>query len=116
MANNVREIIKEIQKEVYNSSDLLPERAAELLVQLSSLLGNCIDEIRIADQEYAERLLKCLDEETKANRAKIRAEISPEFQRRQEARNAKELVLSLINSLKYFIRSKKEEFDQAKYQ
>jgi len=106
----IRDIIKNRQTEVRNSKDLLPQRAAEILAELSALLGNCLDEIREADREYARVLLNYLDTETKANRAKIRAEISPEFQRKQEARNIKELCIELMRSLKYFIKSKGEEF------
>ena len=90
-------------------TDLQPDRAADLLTKLTALLGNCNDEIREADAEYASVLLKHLELEDKANRAKIRAEISPEFQRKREARDAKELTVELIRSLKYYLRSKEEE-------
>ena len=53
-------------------------------------------EIRAADAAYASVLLVCLDSEERANRAKIRAEITPEFQRRQEARDTKDLLRELI--------------------
>ena len=86
-------------------TDLLPDRAAELLTKLTSLLGNCNDEIREADAEYAVVLLRCLETDEAANRAKIRAEITPEYGRKQEARHTKELVEALIGSLKYFLRS-----------
>jgi len=109
----IRELIKNRQIEVRNSKDLLPQRAAEILAELSSLLGNCMDEIREADRAYGVVLLNCLESETKANRAKIRAEISPEFQRKQEARNNKELCIELIRSLKYFIKSRQEEYQHS---
>lgn len=112
----VREMVKGYQREVQQTADLLPDRAAEMLMQLTSLMGNCADEIREADSEYAVTLLHFLDNEKKANRAKIRAEISPEFRRKQEARDTKELVIELTRSLKYFLRAKSEELQMARHQ
>lgn len=111
----IREIISGIQTEI-GQGDLLPGRAAELLNILSSLIGNCNDEIRKRDVEYSKVLLKWLDIEHKANRAKIQAEITPEFEARQIARNTKELTLELIRSLKYFLKAKEEELNTGKYQ
>ena len=84
----VRELVKSYQREVQQTDDLQPDRAAALLMKLTSLLGNCADEIREADSEYAVTLLHFLDTEQKANRARIRAEISLEYRRKQEARDA----------------------------
>lgn len=112
----VRELVKSYQREIQQTADLLPERAAELLMQLTSLMGNCADEIRAADSEYAVTLLHFLDTEKKANRAKIRAEISPEYQRKQEARDTKDLVVELARSLKYFLRAKSEELQLSRHQ
>jgi hypothetical protein len=113
---SIREYVRACQVEIRDTSDLLPDRAAELLMMLSSLLGNVNDEIRAADAEYAGVLLAHLDSETKANRAKIRAETSVEYQRKQEARDTKELVLELVRSLKYYLRSKSDELQMARHQ
>jgi hypothetical protein len=51
----------------------------------------------------------CMSSEDAANRAKIRAETSVEYLRKREARDTKELVVELVRSLKYFLRSKEEE-------
>lgn len=112
----VRDLVKSFQREIQQTADLLPDRAAELLMQLTSLLGNCSDEIREANSEYAVTLLHFLDTEKKANRAKIRAEISPEFRRKQEARDTKDLVIELARSLKYFLRAKSEELQMSRHQ
>ena len=104
----VRELVREIQKEV-RDSDLLPDRAAHLLTMLTALMGNCNDEIRDADMAYASVLLRHLEGEEAANRAKIRAEISPEYQRKREARDTKELVVELVRSLKYYLKAQAEE-------
>lgn len=112
----VREMVRAYQREIQQADDLLPDRAADLLMKLTSLLGNCADEIRAADSEYGVTLLHFLDTEKKANRARIRAEISPEYRRKQEARDTKELVVELARSLKYFLRAKSDELQLARHQ
>lgn len=112
----VRELVKGYQREIQHAVDLQPDRAADMLMQLTSLLGNCADEIREADSEYGVTLLHFLDTEKKANRARIRAEISPEYRRKQEARDLKELVTELVRSLKYFLRVKSDEMQMARHQ
>ena len=116
MAETVREIVRLYQREIQQTADLQPERAAELLMRLTAIVGNCNDEIREADSEYAVTLLHYLDSEAKANRARIRAEISPEFRRKQEARDTKELAVELSRSLKYFLKCKSEELQLARHQ
>jgi hypothetical protein len=106
----VRELILERQAEVRNSADLLPDRAAEILAELSSLLGNINDEIRRRDVEYNRVLLACLESEEKANRAKIRAETTPEYIAKREARDTREVSIEMIRSLKYFLTAKKDEY------
>lgn len=109
MVLTVRGMIREIQQETLSPTDLTPDRAAELLVRLTSLLSNVNEEIRYADAEYALVLLQHLESEEAANRAKIRAETTPAFARKREARDTKELTVELMRSLKYFLRAKEEE-------
>ena len=103
----VRDMVKEMQREI-RDTDLQPDRAAELLVKLTALLGNCNDEIREADHFYAEVLLGYLDSNEAANRAKIRAETSEQYMRKRKARDTKELVVELVRSLKYLLKSNEE--------
>ncbi|HEX8030319.1 MAG TPA: hypothetical protein VF491_17715 [Vicinamibacterales bacterium] len=105
---SVRQMVSAIQVEM-RSGDVLPARAREMLMTLTSLLGNCNTELTRAEGAYTAVLAKCLDEEKKANRAKIRAELSPEFTAKQEARNTLTLVVELIRSLKVILRSVEEE-------
>ncbi len=105
----VRAMISEIQREVRDTADLLPSRAADLLTRLTALMGNTNDEIREADHAYAVVLLRFLAADEAANRARIRAETSTEYLRKREARDTKELVIELVRSLKYFLKSKEEE-------
>ena len=104
----VRELVKSFQREIANT-DLQPDRAAELLTKLTALIGNVNDEIREADAIYAQHLLQCYQTSEKANRAKIIAETSPEYDRKRQARDVKELVTEMIGSLKYYLRSKSDE-------
>jgi hypothetical protein len=104
----VRSLVKSAQREIA-AGNLLPLRAAELLTQLTALLGNVAEEIREADLDYARVLLVHLESEEAANRAKIRAETTPEYQRKREARDTRELVLELIRSLKYLLKTQQEE-------
>lgn len=105
----VRDLVREMQREIRDTPDLSPDRASELMNRLTALLGNCNDEIREADADFARVLLLHLESEEAANRAKIRAETTPEYGRKREARDTKELVIELVRSLKYFLRSKEEE-------
>jgi hypothetical protein len=108
MPDSVRDMIRAIQREV-RDTDLLPDRGAELLTKLTALIGNVADEQREADAEYAVVLLRHLDSEEAASRAKIRAETTPEYARKREARDTKELAIELVRSLKVYLRTKTEE-------
>jgi hypothetical protein len=104
----IRDMVHEIQLEV-RAGNLMPARAADLLGMLTALLGNVNDEIMEADAEFATVLLTCMDSEGKANRARIVAETTPAYRRRQIARNTKELVTEMIGSLKYIQRAAEAE-------
>jgi hypothetical protein len=110
---SVRDMVKAIQVEM-RDTDLQPDRAAVLLAKLTALLGNCNAEIREAESAYAVVLLNHLDTEKKANRARILAETSPEYDRKREARDTKELVIESIRSLKYILRAAEEEMRLAR--
>lgn len=105
---SVREMVTAIQKEL-RDTDVQPHRAADLLVKLTALMGSCLTEIREADHDYAVVLSAALDSDEAACRAKIRAETTPEYQRKRWARDTKELVMEMIRSLKYYLRSQEEE-------
>ncbi len=104
----VREIVRSIQDEL-RQGELHPARARECLLTLTALLGSCFEEIREADQEYAVVLLCELNADGPANRAKIRASVSKEYRRKEEAKNTRELVVEMIRALKYYLRSLEEE-------
>jgi hypothetical protein len=103
-----RELVTDIAREL-RIGDLLPERGRQLLTKLTALMGNCNQEIREADAEYAVVLLRYLDGSEAASRAKIRAEVTAEYKRKREAHDTKELTVEMIRSLKVILRSVDEE-------
>jgi len=111
----VRGMVRLIQVEVRDTPDLQPDRAAALMNKLTALIGNLNDEIRAADAAYAEVLLGCLDSDEAASRAKIRAETTPAFHRKREARDVKELAVELVRSLKYFLKAKQDEYQMSRH-
>jgi hypothetical protein len=102
-------IIKSLQDEILQG-ELTPQRASEILVNISALLGNFNDDIRKADIAFNRILLDCYNKEAKANRAKILAETTPEYEAKRIARDIKDLAIELIGSLKYLIRSQGQEY------
>lgn len=89
--------------------DLTPDRACVLLAKLTAILGNCHAELTDAEIAFNEVLLTHLDSEEAANRAKIRAETTPEYRRKREASDTAKLVIALTQSLKTIIRHQGEE-------
>jgi hypothetical protein len=113
MAATVRERIRGIQKHLGEGA-LTPDLARESLVHLTALLGNCNDEQRHADHEYKLVLLGCLQGDEAANRARIRAEVTPQYQRSREAKDTVDLVVEMIRSCKVYLRSLDEEMRLAR--
>ena len=96
---SVRELVDAARKEVL-AGGLVPSRVGEIAAELSALLGNISEEIREADMAYNAVYAEWLDKETKANRAKIRAELTPEYQRKREAHDYHAVTLELVRSLR----------------
>lgn len=109
MEPTIRERVQSIQSEIL-AGNVTPARAADMMVELSAIFGNINDEIRIRDVEYNKVLLHFYESEETANRAKIKAECSEEYNAKRTARDTKELTVELIRSLKYYLRSAEEEY------
>lgn len=109
---SVRERIAAIQREILSGA-VTPDHARQWLMSLTALLGKVHDEQRIADHEYKLVLLGCLQEGA-ANRAKIRAEVTTQYQRSREAKDTADLVIEMIRSCKVFTRSLDEEMRLAR--
>lgn len=111
----LRERINEYQSEIL-SKDLLPERASIILTEISALYGNILDRIKDTEMIYNKVLLAYLDSEQKANRAKIKAEITQEYQDLKDATNTEKVCLQMIRSLSKFLKAKESEYQTTKYQ
>lgn len=110
---SIRERVKAIQKQLRDGA-LTPDLARESLVTLTALLGNVNDEQREADQAFKLVLLGCMQTEKKANRARIAAEVTPQYQRAREAKDTGTLVQEMIRSCRAYLRSLDEEMRLAR--
>lgn len=106
-------MVRAIQKDLRDGA-LTPDLTRESLVKLTALLGNVSDEQRAADHEYKLVLLGCLQGDEAANRARIRAEVTPQYQRSREAKDTADLVVEMIRSCKAYLRSLDEEMRLAR--
>lgn len=104
----VRDLVRQAASDI-RSGDLSPADATALLAQMTSLLGFVLEEIREADMAYNGVLVKLLDSEEKANRAEVRAKVTPEYARAREAKDTHIVLVELIRSLKAILRSQQEE-------
>lgn len=104
----MRDRIARIQADL-RDGDPTPERARDYLTELSALYGNVLSEQLHADAAYNVVLLKYLDTDEAAARAKIRAECSPEYLRAREAANTLKLVTKMTSALSAMLRSLSEE-------
>ena len=111
----IRELIDSYQSEIKNK-DITPDRAAELLNKLASIMGNINDRILETDIAYNSILKKALEENEKANRAVIVAKCSPEYKEMMEAKNTEKEAIYLIRSLNRFLRVKEDEARTTRFQ
>lgn len=105
---SVRSIVNRIKQEIL-AGDLTPHKASALERTLTALLGNIMDEQRAADASYADVYAAMMREHGKANRAKVFAETSPEFIRKQAVKDTHVLAQQLIISLRGMVRMATEE-------
>lgn len=82
-----------------------PTEAAQWLATLGALVGNVLQEIREAEADYNLVYVRHLDTEGKANRAKIRAELTEEYQRLRVARDLFKQVEHQMSTLKYLLKA-----------
>ena len=92
--SSIRDRIRDIQRDLRDGA-LTPDLARESLVTLTALLGNVHDEQRDADHEYKLVLLGCLQGKKAANRARIEAEVTPQFGRAKEAKDTAVVSINL---------------------
>lgn len=80
--------------------DTTPIQAAQWQSTLGALVGNVLAEIREAEADYHIVFATLLDSEGKANRATIRAQMTPEWKRLREAKDTLKLVESMTAGLR----------------
>lgn len=97
---SVREMVADIQREM-RKGEMTADRAADLDVTLSSLLGNVLEEIQAAEADYNVVYIAMLELHQKANRAEIHAQASPEYARMRTARNLEKAVQRMTGSLRH---------------
>lgn len=105
---SIRDLIEGYRREI-RDSDLPPSRAAEILTKLTALMGNVLDEIRDAEMAFNVVLLGYLDSEKAANRAKLRAQTTPEYTRAKQAKDTHTVVVEMIRSLRQVLRTQGDE-------
>src|SRR5436190_7340984 len=108
MAESVRDRVRAIQKDLRDGA-LTPDMARESEIHLTALYGNVMDEKREARAAYSLVYLAAFRAEGKANRAKLVAEVSPEFARLREVEDTETLVKQMVLSCRSFLRSLNEE-------
>ena len=106
--NTIRDMLRKLQIES-KDLELPPHRMADMLVQLTSLYANVIEEVRESEFAYKAVLLSQLDSEEAASRAKIRAENTEAYRRNRIAKDTEKVTLELIRSLKVALRTKHED-------
>ena len=115
MDKTLRERLDDYQNEMLNKN-LVPDRAAIILTELSSLYGNVNDRILETDLAYNRVLKDALDINEKTNRATIQAKTTDEYKQMMIAKNTEKELLALIRSLNRFLKVKEDELRTVKYQ
>lgn len=107
-SKTVRDRVIAIRLEILKGG-LTPTRASELEQQLVAMLGSIAEEMLQADMDFNGVLLRCLGEEEKANRARIRAETSEEYRRKRTAKDVFTSATEMIRALRQTQRTATEE-------
>ena len=115
MPKNIREIIAIKLAELQDIDTVGPDRASEILVELSALLGSINKEV--SDREYWFNLkkLEFLKESGIVGKATIEANATKEFQQFKEAIAYQKAVIESIRAVKYYLRRAGEEQRESVY-
>lgn len=115
MAKTIRETIDEKLLELRDIDSVGPQRASEVMVELTSLLGSINKEV--ADREYWFNLKKMqlLKDSGVVGKATIEANASKEYQDWKEGLAYQKAVIDNIRSLKYYLRRAEEEQREGRF-
>lgn len=112
MEESIRSLITEKSLEIREIGQVGPHRAAEILVELSSLLSSLNREIVESNYWYNLKKQELLKELGVVGKAKIHAEATQEWRDWQERKLQKEALEELIRSVKYYLRSAESELKE----
>lgn len=102
----VMERVNRLQK----MEEVQASEAAEILVELSSLMGNVTHAIEERQKSYFLKLRAILEEEgMSVAKAEIIAKTSDEWSALEQARGLEKTIIEVTRSLKKFIQVKKDE-------
>jgi hypothetical protein len=110
----IRDYIDEIRREAMNDID--PARCAILLQKLSALLGSVNDEWIDAEMNYNRFYEAMTDKYEKVTEARAKAKASDEYELKLRKEALMEVTKELINSLKYTLKVKMEEYRDSRFQ
>lgn len=108
----IRDLAAQKLKECGDIESLGAHRAAELLVELTSLLASVSKECVDRKAWYAVKKMELLKEWSKAAIATIYAESSPEYKQFLEAEELRKVIIEAQRSLKYYLRINEDEARQ----
>lgn len=112
--NTVRSMIDRRREILLNIQELTLHETTQIMVELSALIGNVNEEIRRRDDAYIRKLLSILDQpKMSVARAKIEVMDTDEYRELERARGYKEVVIEMIRTLKYRVRSLQDEFESS---
>jgi hypothetical protein len=111
----IREQITALSDELQTVDQIGPQRASEALLKASSLLSSLNK--HISEKLYALNVKKMhlLEEHKVVAKAKLISEASEEWLEWNQAANQKEALVSIIGSLKYYLKAAIEERQIARY-
>jgi hypothetical protein len=108
----ITDIIDEYRNRIAQSTNLSLDEASQIMVELSSLLGNINEEIREAERIYLNKFADMLNTpELSVARATILIKITPEYQRWDKAKGYEKFTLEMIRALKHRCRALHDEIE-----
>lgn len=111
----IREMIAERLTEIRDSASLTPHRAADVLVELSSLGASLNQEINDAHFVYNQVKMAFLGQYKTANQAKIAAEASNEYKAYMDRVMQGKALEEAIRALKFFLKRAEVEEKESRY-
>lgn len=110
----ISQTITELRRDAYKLTDA--HQASEILVKLSSLLGNASDEWIVAEMNYNRVYESATNVLEKVTEARAKAKATVEYEQKLIKEAQLETIRELINSIKYLIKVKMSEELESRHQ